>query len=170
MLCSSRPGTIPFGASHLQDFGSPLVSRRPPSAPSKHCQRCIRSVSESARCTAVRDANSSYLGATNLQGSGSPFRVRDPFLAVRKDRSRASAQMSFISSSCPGQHRRLRPSLPPCSSLRISFVKNSCRSITGWRLHSLCSRSPMQRHDVESVASAGASPAASTIIGLQALK
>jgi hypothetical protein len=35
---------------------------------------------------------------------------------------------------------------------------------------SLCSRSPMQRHDVENVASAGASPAASTIIGLQALK
>ena len=52
--------------------------------------------------------------------------------------------------------------LPPCSSLRSSFVKNSCRSITGWRLHPLCSRSPMQRHDVESVASAGATPAAST--------
>ena len=32
------------------------------------------------------------------------------------------------------------------------------------------SRSPMQRHDVESVASAGANPAASTIFGLQALK
>jgi hypothetical protein len=25
--------------------------------------------------------------------------------------------------------------LPPCSSLRISFVKKSCRSITGWRIH-----------------------------------
>ena len=54
--------------------------------------------------------------------------------------------------------------LPPRSSLRISFVKNSCRSITGWRLHPLCSRSPTQRHDVENVASAGASPAASTIL------
>ena len=92
------------------------------------------------------------------------FRVRDPFLAVREDRSRASAQVGFISPLCPGRHRRLRPLSPPCSSLRISFVKNSCRSITGWRLHSLCSRSPMQRHDVESVASAGASPAASTIM------
>jgi hypothetical protein len=34
----------------------------------------------------------------------------------------------------------------------------------------ICSRSPMQRHDVEGVASAGASPAASTNSGLQALK
>jgi hypothetical protein len=83
-------------------------------------------------------------------------------VAVRKDRSRASAQVGFISPLCPGQHRRLRPFSPPCSSLRISFVKNSCRSITGWRLHSLCSHSPMQRHDVENVASAGANPAAST--------
>jgi hypothetical protein len=75
--------------------------------------------------------------------------------------------VGFISPPCPGQHRRLRgismpATLPPCSSLRISFVKNSCRSITGWRLHSVCSRSPMQRHDVENVASAGATPAAST--------
>lgn len=91
------------------------------------------------------------------------FRVRAPFLAVRKDRSRASAQVGFISPLCPGQHRRLRPFSPPCSSLRISFVKNSCRSIAGWRLHQLRSRSPMQRHDVESVASVGATPAASTI-------
>jgi len=51
---------------------------------------------------------------------------------------------------------------PPRSSLRISFVKKPCRCNPGWRLHSICSRSPMQRHDVESVASAGASPAAST--------
>lgn len=51
---------------------------------------------------------------------------------------------------------------PPCSSLRISFVRQSRRGSTGGRLHSFCSRSPMQRHDVESVASAGASPAAST--------
>ena len=92
------------------------------------------------------------------------LRVRAPFLAVRKDRSRASAQVGFISPLCPGPHRRLRPFSPPCSSLRISFVKNSCRSNTGWRLHSICSRSPTQRHDVENVASAGASPAASTIL------
>lgn len=98
------------------------------------------------------------------------FRVRDPFLVVRKDRSRASAQVGFISPLCPGRHRRLRPFLPPCSSLWIAFVKRPCRGSTGWRLHPLCSRSPMQRHDVENVASAGASPAASTIIGLQALK
>ena len=70
--------------------------------------------------------------------------------------------MGFISPLCPGQHRRLRPFPPPCSSLRIAFVKRSCRSITGWRLHPLRSRSPRQRHDVENVASAGATPAAST--------
>ena len=52
---------------------------------------------------------------------------------------------------------------PPGSSLRMSFVKKFCRGSTGGRLHSICSRSPMQRHDVESVASAGANPAASTI-------
>jgi len=90
------------------------------------------------------------------------LRVRDPF------RSRASAQVGFISPLRPGQHRRLRgismpANMPPRSSLRISFVKNSCRSNTGGRLQFVRSRSPTQRHDVESVASAGASPAASTI-------
>ena len=95
-------------------------------------------------------------------------RVRAPFLAVGKDRSRASAQVGFISPPCPGQHRRLRgtgmpATLPPCSSLRISFVKNFCRSITGWRLHRWARVVQEQRHDVESVASAGATPVASTI-------
>ena len=52
---------------------------------------------------------------------------------------------------------------PPCSSLRISCVKKSRRSITDWKLHHYRSRSPTQRHDVENVASAGANPAASTI-------
>jgi hypothetical protein len=65
------------------------------------------------------------------------FRVGAPF------RSRASAQTSFISSSCPGQHRRLRPFSPPCSSLRIVFVKRFCRSITGWRIQCTRSRSPI---------------------------
>jgi len=51
---------------------------------------------------------------------------------------------------------------PPRSSLHIFFVSRLCRGSTGWRLHFFCSRSPTQRHDVESVASAGASPTAST--------
>jgi len=63
-------------------------------------------------------------------------------------RSRASAQAGFIRPLCPGQHWGLRPAFalraaagrpaifsPPCSSLWISFVKNSCRGSTGWRLH-----------------------------------
>ena len=52
---------------------------------------------------------------------------------------------------------------PPCSSLWISFVKKSCRGSTGWRLHFTARVVQQQRHDVESVASAGANPAASTI-------
>ena len=110
----------------------------------------------SRRGGTVRDASlfalKALLAMPSLGKRTSPvqFRVGAPF------RSRASAQVGFISPLCPGQHRRLRPFPPPRSSLRISFVKNSCRSITGWRLHSICSRSPMQRHDVEIVASAGA--------------
>ena len=94
---------------------------------------------------------------------------------------RVGAPISELPQSNQRSGRRHKPAMPraalgsatispPCSSLRISFVKKSCLSITGWRIHSFCSRSPMQRHDVESVASAGASPAASTNSGLQALK
>ena len=68
-----------------------------------------------------------------------------PTVAMRNHRSRASAQVGFIIPHCPGQHRRLRPSLPPCSSLRISFVKKPCRCNPGWRPHSICSRSPISR-------------------------
>ena len=83
-------------------------------------------------------------------------------VAVRKHRSRTSVQAGVISQPRPGQHRGLRPFLPLCSSLRISFVKRPCRCNSGGRLQSFCSRSPTQRHDVENVDSAGASPAAST--------
>lgn len=50
--------------------------------PPKHCQRCARSVSESARCNSGWGLHS---------------------------RSRASAQVGFISPLRPGQHRGLRP-------------------------------------------------------------
>ena len=62
--------------------------------------------------------------------------------SIPQDRSRASAQAGFIRPPCPGQHWGLRPLSPPCSSLRISFVKKSSRGSTGWRLHFHCSRSP----------------------------
>jgi len=105
-----------------------------------------------------------------------------------RDRSRTSVQAGVISPPRPGQHRGLRgismpapTKEPPGGSLQISFVKKSGRSITRGRPHPFCSRSPMQRHDVESVDSAGASPVASTSLrspssgsmshfGLQALK
>ena len=58
------------------------------------------------------------------------LRVRDPFLAVRKDRSRASAQVGFISPPCPGRHRRLRPFLHHVSqdcAVSVSAIKASRR-------------------------------------------
>jgi hypothetical protein len=83
VLCSSRQRAVPFGASDLQDLGSPLVSRRP--------------LSEAL--TAFSAMHSFGMGVSSVQ-----FRVRAPF------RSRASAHVGFISPLCPGQHRRLRPS------------------------------------------------------------
>jgi hypothetical protein len=133
------------------------------------------------------------LRASILQGLGSPLHDIPPSFVgeqsgVHQYRSRARSQVSFISSPCPGQHRRLRPFSASTQQSADFFVKiavrdseqsrlgnpirntweaHSCRSSTGWRLHSLwhcasSSRSPMQRHDVENVASAGANPAAST--------
>jgi len=107
--------------------------------PPKHFERCTPLVWEPVRCNS---------------GWG---------LQIQNDRSRTSVQAGVISQPGPGQHRGLRPFPPPCSSLRISFVKRPCRCNSGGRLQSFCSRSPTQRHDVENVDSAGASPAASTI-------
>ena len=99
----------------------------------------------------VRDANPhapkalSTMHSLGKRISSVQLRVGAPFLVtVRKFRSRASAQAGFISPLCPGQHWRLRPFSPPCSSLRISFVKNSCRGSTGWRLP-LCGTAPAAR-------------------------
>ena len=60
-------------------------------------------------------------------------------------------------------------STPPRSSLRISFVKNSCRGSTDWRLQ-FARVVQQKRHDVESVVSAGANPAASTILRPASIK
>ena len=134
LWCSPVNMPAPHAGDHRSEAGQGRQFMPP-----KHCQRCIRSVTESARCNS---------------GWGLQFQNR---------RSRTSVQAGVISQPRPGQHRGLRPSLPLCSSLRISFVKRSCRCNSDGRLQSFCSRSPMQRHDVESVDSAGASPAASTI-------
>ena len=61
-------------------------------------------------------------------------------LQFRNRRSRTSVQAGVISQPGPGQHRGLRPFLPPCSSLWISFVKRPCRCNSGGRLQSFCSR------------------------------
>ncbi len=144
-------------ASHAGDHRSKAGQGRQFILPSKHSQRCLRSVSESARCTTVREANSSIWGiqlvglGKSIPGEGSISQS-----SQRSSRHHKPAQ--------PRAALGIATILPPRSSLRISFVKNSCRSITGWRLHTICSRSPTQRHDVENVASAGATPAASTIL------
>ena len=87
-----------------------------------------------------------------LQGGGSSFEVR----------SRTSVQTSFISSSCPGQHRRLRP-----FRLLAAAAGFLCKKVAPGQHRReapiLFARVVQQkRHDVENVASAGASPAAST--------
>ena len=99
--------------------------------------------------------------------TASSMQLKSQSLTTRheyRDRSRTSVQAGVISQPRPGQHRGLRPFLPLCpdASGRISFVKKACRCDSDGRLHPFCSRSPMQRHDVESVDSEGASPAAST--------
>ncbi len=145
-----------------------VVSRRPISSPSKHFQRCIRSVSESARCNS---------------GWGLQFKWPPATVAARKHRSRASAQVGFISPLCPGQHWRLRPAfalratarqaisiLPPRSSLRISFVKKSCRGSTGWRLHEFSSRSPTAETRRRERRQCRCKPCREHQSGLQALK
>ena len=66
-----------------------VVSRRPISLPPKHFERCTSLVWKPARCNS---------------GWGSSF------VAVRKHRSRASAQAGFIRPLRPGQHWGLRPS------------------------------------------------------------
>jgi hypothetical protein len=66
-----------------------VVSRRPFTKPSKHCQRCTRPVRE--------------FSPVQLR-VGAPVLVTAP-----KDRNRASAQAGFISQLRRGQHSGLRP-------------------------------------------------------------
>ena len=77
---------------------------------------CLPLMQEITGAKPVRDANfhaPKALSAMHSLGkriSPVQLRVRAPFLlAVRNNRSRASAQAGFISPRCPGQHWRLRP-------------------------------------------------------------
>ena len=90
---------------------------------SKHWQRCIRSVSE---------FNSVQL------------RVRAPIL--RRPQGLQSSQRSGRRHKPAGPRAALGTAtiLPPCSSLRVSFVKNSCRGSTDWSIQFLRSRSPTE--------------------------
>lgn len=85
LWCS--PANMP--ASHAGDHRSEAGQGRKFQLPPKHCQRCIRSVSDLARCNS---------------GWGL--------------RSRASAQVGFISPHRPGRHRRLRPAFAKASAWR----------------------------------------------------
>jgi len=114
LWCS--PANTP--ASHAGDHRSEAGQGHQVSCPPKHFERCTPLVWEPVRCNS---------------GWG---------LQIQNGRSRTSVQAGVISQPSPGQHWGLRPFPSPCSSLRISFVKKSCRSITGWRLQFPCSRSP----------------------------
>ena len=86
--------------------------------PPKHLKRCPRSVSESARCNSGWGLQFSEKSQSN-QRSGRRHKPAGPGAA-------------------PGT----ATIVPPCSSLRSSFVKKSRRSNTGWRIHLFCSRRP----------------------------
>ena len=158
---------MPFiaGVVQQQNAAVPRPRRRCDSVHPLHLRPCgvvqltrLPLMQEITGAKPVRDTNLTVLKALSAMYSLGKrislvqLRVRAPFMvAMRKHRSRASAQAGFISPLCPGQHWRLRPAFalratarraifipPPCSSLRISFVKKSCRGSTGWRLHLLC--------------------------------
>ena len=109
--------------------------------PPKHFQRCPRSVSESARCNF---------------GWG---------LQIQNDRSRTSVQAGVISQPSPGQHWGLRPFRLHVPMHRDGFLlqRNRAGAAPAGESISFARVVQQQRHDVESVASAGAIPAASTI-------
>jgi 5-methylcytosine-specific restriction protein A len=88
--------------------GTPILSARgsrgkadPPDSESGSLGRASRlapTISKAPKALSV-------MRSLGRRANSVQLRVGDPF------RSRASAQTSFISSSCPGQHRRLRPFL-----------------------------------------------------------
>lgn len=100
--------------------------------PSKHCQRCTRSVSESARCNS---------------GWGLQFNGRGP---ASQSSQRSSG---FHKPAASGAAPETATTSPPCSSLRISFVRQFCRGSTGWRLHFAPAAHVAQRRGTTSRAS-----------------
>jgi hypothetical protein len=101
-----------------------LSSRRSPErsrsgtpifTPPKHFQRCPRSVSESARCN-----------------SGWGLQLLEQRSSTAQSNQRSGRRHKPAG---PGAAPGTATISPPCSSLRISFVKKSRRSNTGWRIH-----------------------------------
>ena len=68
------------------------------------------------------------------------FRVRAPLLTAIRNGGHAQASQSsqrssrFHKPALPRAALGIATTLPPCSSLRIAFVKRFCRSNTGWRI------------------------------------
>jgi len=117
--CFALQETVSLSASPWEDMVNPVTfADGVDQVTVKHFERCTPLVWEPVRCNS---------------GWG---------LQIQNGRSRTSVQAGVISQPSPGQHWGLRPFSPPCSSLRISFVKKSSRSITGWRIHFHRSRSP----------------------------
>ena len=109
----------------------------PTISPSKHCQRCVRSVSEFSSVQLRVRAPITQ----SSQRSGEFHKLAVSGAAPETATTSASRQQpaDFFCKEFLPEHHRLEAPL-------------------------ICSRSPMQRHDVESVASAGAIPVASTTL------
>ena len=118
------PGASPGSPTGVWFAGNSRPVRLKPEQPwecnSPHADQSGMSTGQARRACLLNSACLRASGASPRHSAG--------------HNSRASAQVGFISPLSPGQHRRLRPFSPPCSSLRISFVRNSYRGGTGWRL------------------------------------
>jgi hypothetical protein len=98
---------------------------------SSACLSCRRSPEQSRSGTQISIALKALSAMHSLGKRISPvqFRVRAPQSSQRSS--------GFHKPASPRAALGIATISPPCSSLRISFVKKSRRSSTGWRLHSI---------------------------------
>ena len=120
-----------------------MRSWTPVSPPSKHCQRCLRSVRESTWCTAIRAAHGSF-GAPNLQDLGSPFQVRAPFCGGRPQGPQSSQRSSgFHKPALSGTAPETATSLRPRRRNGRRLPRRSTQCI-GWRCYCGLRATPRQ--------------------------
>ena len=105
VTCSSLSAHVAHhGAIPSAPHQFPSLWCSPENMPASHAGDHRSEAGRDASFTALRAF--SAMRTIGIGGSSVQFRVRAPDW---QHRSRASAQVGFISSLCPGQHRRLRP-------------------------------------------------------------